>query len=72
MQEDVEEYGDIHFDVAETMVECGYHDDAKPVLESLVASESYAKVREGYFRVANVPRFENNHKTVKKGNCNVI
>jgi len=43
MQEDVEEYGDIHFEVSETMVECGYHEDARPVLEALVASQSYGK-----------------------------
>ena len=41
---DVEEYGDIHFDIAETMVECGYHEEAKPILQSLVQSEQYSKV----------------------------
>ena len=44
VETDVEEFGDIHFDVAEMMVECGYHDDARPVLERLVASEQFSKV----------------------------
>ena len=40
---DVEEFGDIHFDIAETMVECGYHDEAKPILQKLVRSDHFGK-----------------------------
>ncbi|CAL1536437.1 unnamed protein product [Lymnaea stagnalis] len=40
---DVEQYGDIHYDIAETMVECGYPEDARPILNSLVHSEKYSK-----------------------------
>ncbi|XP_005101510.1 general transcription factor 3C polypeptide 3 [Aplysia californica] len=40
---DVEEFGDIHYDIAETMVECGYHEDARPILQNLVKSEKFSK-----------------------------
>ena len=42
-ESDVEEFGDIHFDIAETMVECGYHDNAKAILQRLVDSKHFAK-----------------------------
>ncbi|XP_059175732.1 general transcription factor 3C polypeptide 3-like [Physella acuta] len=40
---DVEAYGDVHYDIAEPMVECGYFEEAKPILYSLVNSEKYNK-----------------------------
>ncbi|GFO07591.1 general transcription factor 3c polypeptide 3 [Plakobranchus ocellatus] len=38
---DADDYGDVHYDVAETMVVCDYHDTALPILEGLVQSEKY-------------------------------
>ncbi|BFZ16356.1 hypothetical protein BsWGS_19396 [Bradybaena similaris] len=40
---DVEHFGDIHYDIAETLVECGYHEEARPILYTLVHSEKYNK-----------------------------
>ncbi|CAG5123569.1 unnamed protein product, partial [Candidula unifasciata] len=40
---DVENCGDIHFDIAETLVECGYPEEARPLLHTLVHSEKYNK-----------------------------
>ncbi|RUS74821.1 hypothetical protein EGW08_017411, partial [Elysia chlorotica] len=38
---DAEDYGDVFYDVAETMVVCDYHSTALPILEALVSSEKY-------------------------------
>ncbi|GFS05078.1 general transcription factor 3C polypeptide 3, partial [Elysia marginata] len=38
---DAEDYGDVYYDVAETMVVCDYHLTALPILETLVSSEKY-------------------------------
>ncbi|KAH9504200.1 General transcription factor IIIC, polypeptide 3 [Bulinus truncatus] len=42
-EQDVEQYGDIHYDIAETMVECGYLEEAKPILIALTNSDNFNK-----------------------------
>ena len=41
---DADDYGDVFYDVAETMVVCDYHETALPILEALVSSEKYNEV----------------------------
>ena len=41
---DAEDYGDVFYDVAETMVVCDYRSTALPILEALVSSEKYNEV----------------------------
>ena len=40
-EEDIEETGDLHLDVAEAYMENGYYKQAEPILAKLVKSKTY-------------------------------
>ncbi|KAK0068652.1 general transcription factor 3C polypeptide 3 [Biomphalaria pfeifferi] len=43
IEPDVEHYGDAHYDIAENMVECGFLEEARPILYSLTNSQNFNK-----------------------------
>ena len=40
-EEDIDETGDLHLDVAEAYIENGYYKQAEPILAKLVKSKTY-------------------------------